>query len=387
MTIDSSPQPLLSTAQRQNYIVALTRVFSYQNRDGSWGRSLDGRVTYTSQAIQLMLALGINHSDPFIIKSTRWMEDHIQCGDPHWATRLEIGLKIGDFEKLVDDHHIDSFFADLEYDLNHPSEEARLDFFWHVIPTLLALHPYEENYVRRNGKLIPHEKVIARAMGYCESFRDDCITVKNQPNHTGLIALYLSSISDKEGYSNYKKTSSAMVNWLLESRIESSEGTNWLHGKGITSYVLMDLLGLPIDSSKLEAYIPKILKYLTPTTAGKVDGDIVTTFETKLHSESLYATMLVLRAMTEVLKRYRNSELNECLSEARYRYKKKSLFLKLSRFFYYHRTKFPVIISVLLCLGGGMLFAFGKDMVGSLVVSTGFASVIYVFFDWLNKAK
>lgn len=121
----------LSTLQKQNFVIALSRFFLYQNRDGSWGQgSIENKVTLTSQAIQLMHALRIGHDDKAFRKATRWMEDNIKKGNPHWATRLEIGLKIGEFEKLADDHHIDVFLSDLEVSLSstNPANKSQVLF-------------------------------------------------------------------------------------------------------------------------------------------------------------------------------------------------------------------------------------------------------------------
>ena len=97
----------LSPEQKQVYNSALATLLAYQNKDGSWGSSKEGKkedkenkITNTSQMIQLMLSLNVKADEPIFTKAVKWIEDEIEIGDPHWATEVEIELKIGNFKQL-----------------------------------------------------------------------------------------------------------------------------------------------------------------------------------------------------------------------------------------------------------------------------------------------
>lgn len=384
MKADPAAYTLLSATQEHNYVAALTRIFASQNTDGSWGRKSEYKVTLTSQAIQLMYALNISHDDLPFKKATRWMQDHVHRGDPHWATRLEVGLKIGEFENLVNDDYISAFLNDLEYDLSYPNEEARLDFFWHVIPTLIALHPNEESYVKRAGRSIPHDKVIECAMKYCRPYGDSYIAVLNQPNQTGLVALYLFTISNNTKYEKYRETVRSMINWLIMNYRDSEEGVHWQNSRGITSYILIDLLRCAPDNTEVQQIVPKILKYLTPNSNGSVKKDKVTTFGTELHSEQVYLMILVLRAMTEAIIKEHPNEIRRYYYEARKPHVR-AFFYRLSWRFSYHRNKIPIFICFILCIVGWFAYKEQSD-VGIMFLSTGLACILNILFDVI-KAK
>ncbi len=375
-------QGLLSTKHIFNYSAALKKVFLLQSSKGYWGRGkIENKVTYTSQGIQLMQALGISHTDKSMKKSIRWLEDNIDNVKVHWSTLLEIGLKLEDFRKLASDKVIFRFLDDLEYDLSHPKEEARLDFFWDVIPTLIALYPYEKEYENKRGKAIPHEKVIKKIIDSSEEV-GGTLTVQFQANHTGLAALYIATITDKEWEPEYKAKlydyKTEMVEWLLATREEDANRISWQKGKGITSYVLIDLLGCDLEEEMLKKYIPKIIRYIIPDTRGNVKKDKTPTYDTKLHAEPLYVSMLVLRAMTEVLKMENRSEINEIRNKISHYSWFESLIAKLTRLFYYNKKKIPMIIYTLLCVFGGIIYIFGdilciqsKDFIASLLITMG----------------
>ena len=385
MESEDARRILLSTEQEHNFSLALTRILSYQNRNGSWGLRSEDRVTLTSQAIQLMYALNYNHTNPAFKKATRWLEDHVQKGDPHWLTRLEVGLKIGEFDKLAADKYLDGFFDELDHDLNYPNEKSRLDFFWHVLPTLIALYPYEEQYIRRSGRSVPHDKVIERIKKYWECFGENYIAVKNQANHTGLVALYLSTICNKEEYKKYKDTYIAMTKWLISSRVENEDVVHWQHGRGITAYVLIDLIKCLPNDSKVQQCIPKIIEYIAPETNGWVKKDEIKTFNTKLHGEVLYVTIVSLRAMVEVLATNYPEQLRRFREEATVRFPIKRFLFKIFHFYSYYRKRIPIITSIAICILAGILIACGKTVSGFLFLPIGISCVLSIVFDWLAK--
>ncbi len=382
MDSGGSPDKYLSATQEHNYIAALTRVYLYQNRDGSWGRDAIEKVTWTSQAIQLMHALKLSHDDLIFKNAKRWMEDNVSFENSHWLTRVEVGLKIGDFEKLCEDGYIDKFISDLQYDLKNEVEEPRLDFFWHVIPTLIALIPYEDSYQKRTGNKVPHDKVIKRLEGFYQSHRDDYITIKHQTNHTGLVALYLFLLSEKSGNNKYKADSDKMIDWLLLNMCYSDEGIYWQDSKSVTSYVLMDLLKCIPNSSELKQNIPKILQYLTPSSRGSVKRDKVTTFGTKLHADPLYITILVLRALVEVLRMDDENDLSRIREAAKSPSSIQKGVFKVTSFFSYHRKKFPGIMTFFLCLIGFIIIKGHMD-VGLFFFSIAIGGAIGPIYNWL----
>lgn len=375
---------LLSTEQISHYSVALKKVLLLQSSRGYWGRGkVENKVTYTSQGIQLMQALGVDHNNKNFKKAIRWLEDNIGKVESHWSTRVEIGLKLGDLNKLATDDYIDHFLEDLEYDLNHPQEEARLDLFWDVIPTLIAFYPYEKNYEGKKGKVISHEKLIRRIIDISEDF-GDTITVQFQANHTGLVALYLSTISDKDWDPEYKKQlddyRDKMVKWLLANREENASSISWQMGKGITSYVLIDLIGCRFDNEQIKKYIPKIIRFIVPDSKGNVQRDKTTTYDTKLHAEPLYVSMLTLRAITEVLKMEDMDKISDIRNKVTNCFWAEALVARFAETFYYNKKKIPIIICVLLCILGGLLYKFKLEFFANLLLATGFSCLFTSFF-------
>ena len=370
----------ISTEQTRNYLTALKKVFLLQSQKGSWGRGdIENKVTYTSQAIQLMQTLGISHEEKSFKRAVRWLEDHVKNGEPHWPTRVEIGLKIGDFQKLNDDQYIDRFVDDLEYDLEHPEEVPRLDLFWDVIPTLIELHPHEKNYKRR----IPHKKVVDRIIKDSEDF-GNTITVQFQANHTGLAALYLKTIKDEAEGKEYEEKSYKMIKWILANREENANKISWQRSRGITSYVLIDLLKCDMEG-EIEKNIPKVVNYISPNTKGNVKKDNETTFGTKLHADPLYVSILVLRAMTEVLKMEDVSQLRDVQKEISNLSWFEALCARVTRFVYYRKKKVPVVICFLLSVVGIIFYFYKHEFLASLFVTIGASCAATLFFQWLEK--
>lgn len=376
---------LLSAKQEHNYNLLLTRILAYQNRNGSWGSKEKDKVTLTSQAIQLMYALGYNHENHTFKKATRWLEDHIQKGSAHWPTRLEVGLKIGEFEKLADDEYINDFLNDLNFDLENPDAPQRLDFFWHVLPTLIALHPYESDYAKRTGKHVPHDKIIKRIEGHSSIFADNYIVVKNQANHTGLVALYLATISQELAYEKYREKYEAMIEWLVANVIEVDDGICWQNSKGITSYVLMDVIECCPENDEIFQKLPQIIDYIEPDDNGNIQKDKITTFDTKLHGDSLYVSMLSLRAMVTVLAKKYPEEYNKFRNYNKNKFAFRNILFKLERFFSIHRKKIPSVLSVLITFAGGVAYCIGASVQGALILPIGLSCILASIFEWLRK--
>ena len=364
----------------------LKKIFLYQHKNGSWGRgSTENKIIYTSQGIQLMQTLGISHDAKSFKNAVRWLEDHVKNGEAHWTTRVEVGLKIGDFQKLFDDSYIKKFLDDLESDLMCPSEEARLDFFWDVIPTLIALHPSEKHYEELTNRTIPHEKIIARILDKSEDF-GDVITVQFQANHTGLVALYLSTIQDKLTDEKYRNLFDKMIRWIFINREETINTISWQNSRGITAYVLIDLLGCKLYENSIQKYFPKSINYISPNAKGNVEKDnVITTFGTKLHAESLYISMLVIRAMTEVLKMEDVNKLSEIRAVASNPTLWESWWAKTMRIFYYNKKKMSMIICFIMCIIGIICYFINQESAGNLLVTIGITCVLTKVFQLLEK--
>ena len=373
---------ILSTEQIANYSAALKKILLFQSSKGYWGRgSLENKVTYTSQGIQLMQALGISHNDKRFKKATRWLEDHVEEIESHWTTRVELGLKINDFQKLATIEDIDHFLRDLNYDLEHQEEKERLNLFWDVIPTLIALYPYENRIAELKNKVVPHNKVIERIIENSEDLGDTA-TVQFQANHTGLAVLYLSTIATDYSMLEYRDK---MIKWLFATREENASHISWQGGRGITSYVLIDLLSCGVEQNKLRKFLPKIIKFICPDSKGNVNRDIATTFDTKLHAEPLYVSMLVLRAMTEVLKMGDLNRISEIRNRAFNCLWYEAIFAKIKRLFYYNKKKISMIICLTLCIVGCIFYVLNKPFIASLFLTTGASSALAELFQKLRQ--
>ena len=386
----------LSPEQKQVYNSALATLLAYQNKDGSWGSSKEGKkedkenkITNTSQMIQLMLSLNVKADEPIFTKAVKWIEDEIEIGDPHWATEVEIELKIGNFKQLFSDKRGRAFFEALEHDYGKSGDdpadlpnEKHLDLFWHVIPTVIELLPYLDE-LKQLGYEIPFAAIDKHIEQFCRLYEGGCIAVNNHPNHTGLIALYYAKLSKCAGFEEYKAKSEAMARWLLECRINDTTGTNWLNSKSITAYVLIDLLN-SLDYAQISEHIDGIVRFLLPPSDGIFKGDKNTTFNTKVHAEWLYTTVLVLRAIAELMKVTGSTSFDTLFQEVKNN-KKLIISKKTKRFLKNLRRSIPFSLSILITLAGVICYCFGSDEAGQIIVSTGVAGALGIFFDWILK--
>lgn len=360
---------------------ALNRILANQNKDGSWGNKKVDKITLTSQVIQLFLSLGIKKTDPVLLKAFRWVQDNIEVGEEHWITELEIDLKMGRFDDVLEDQKsLDTFLNGLNHDLDYPNEEAHLNFFWHIIPTLIVFLPHYKEMQER-GIEIPFTKINEKIKDFCQVFGEDRIAVEHHPNYTGLIALYYHLLSDLSGFEKCKELSMAMCNWLMETRTENREEVFWLDSKSITSYVIIDLL-VCVDDKKIEPLLSKVTKFLIPNKKGIVGGDTKITYNTKLHSDPLYITILALRAISEIENFGNADSLRKCINEIK---KKKHVFFayRFSKFISKNLRKIPLIISFVLTICGIILYTFDIREAAQIIVSTGVAGALGIFFDWI----
>jgi hypothetical protein len=230
-------------------------------------------------------------------------------------SRVEVGLLLQDYSALARDKYIHSFMSDLTSDLEGlpGHSQGRMDFFWHGLPTLIALVPWERP-LRDDHKVqpIPYEAVSEALRRLAIEYRNDCITVLQKPNHTGLAMVYLATVAGKDGQPDTFQRVEGMHNWIVESRVKDDGLVYWSYSRGVTAYVLMDLLRAcdPLKRPVLDE-LRDILRFLFTDqhSDGALPGDRTRTFETSLHSESLYATILSLRAAAAALAKFEPATL------------------------------------------------------------------------------
>lgn len=299
------------------YTTSFAWLLAQQHRDGSWGPR-GTRVTHTAQMIQLLRVSGFRPDDPIFKKALRWLEDNVGPKSEHRWSRLEVALVTNNIHQDDVLSDLSDFLTQLNDDLDTPSgEPEHLDFFWHVLPTLIALAPHEDYLL---GKLalggVRHPDVLSKLLTYTTSFRPDCKTVLHRANHTGLAALYLNVVT-RHGRLEATSHRDAFVNWLIESRVPEGKKLHWHYSRGITAYVLMDLIllngAVPFDTQSL---VPPTMRYLQPGPQGYVVGDNLPTYDTSMHRRPLYATILSLRAAATVVSRVEPEALERWRREA-----------------------------------------------------------------------
>ena len=352
---------MLSQAEQQRFLQGVAWVVANQRRDGSWGRTKVEKITFTAHAIQLLQAMGYSRDTSTALRrAVGWLEAHVRPGEPHWYTRIEIGLRLGQGHELLNNGYLGTFIDELDYDLDHPDETDRLDFFWHVLPTLVAMRssPTTEALLH-----VPHDRVIERLATFTTSFRDDCATVLHSPNHTGLAAMYCHCISsDVDAAATMAKS---FVNWLLESKSSDSSSRlasndtslHWHYSRSITAYVLIDLLA--VSASQLtDADIHSIVRYLLPNDHGQVLADAHLTFQTELHRTNFYSTVLSLRAIVAAQRSTRPDYLPELRTLVESTYRARPIPTRAATTISQHSHRIPVAASGAVTASGGVLLLF-----------------------------
>jgi len=369
------------------YSTGLAWFLANRNRDGSWGIKKNERVTYTAQAIQLLISAHFDIEGRILKKAIRWMEDEVKPSSKHWYSRLEIGLLIGDFEKLATRGYLKRFLDDLNKIFVDNTKENTERFFWHFLPTLIALRLHEKRLNETINRRVPHKKVVEYLFKYMTQFRDDCITIQHKPNYTGLVALYLNGLSPIPICPDPKSKVKALVNWLIESKVVEKDTVHWFHSRGMSAYVLMDILMVSgEDSSPIDDVIYEIANHLAPNKKGYVSGDKSTTYETKLHAEALYATVLSLRGLATAIGRYYTvKELDKARNQAEDIYHNLPIFFRIGNSFHRNKSKIPWLLSSLFIILGIILIVLYHKDIGINLIFTAVGSFMGLVTTLLFK--
>jgi hypothetical protein len=385
----SSFRPVNETVQ-ERYEHILRWFLARQHRNGSWGSGND-KLTYTAQAIQVMHAAGFERDEKRVKKARRWLEDHANKQDKHRFSRLEVALLLGDLPRQESDsaaHELRDFLGALDSQLTNPAKLQIEDFFlWHALPTLIAMRPYEEE-LRKAGLIsdVPHDKV----MGTLQSITTVFVgggrrAVWGQPNHTGLAALYLHSIRDVKGLSpDPGELSNSMVEWLIEDRATGLD-FGWDHSHGITSYVLIDLVGVGADEHPdIRGELPEIVQFLAPSS-GPLPGDRRITFATALHTQPLYATALALRALSTVMSKYQPDDLRRCRSNAERMLRERSLPARAMDAARRRGSALPWALAALPVVLAAILWGFDASELGAMFGSAGIGALLALGLSRLQR--
>lgn len=386
---------ILNTRQEHIYGYALRNIVALQNRDGSWGNKQEA-VVLTAQAVQLMIALGYSLHTPNVQKALHWLDSNINKGDKHWTTLLEIGLKTERFNEFLREGDIQDFVDDLNKYFDDPMSSS-LDFYWDVLPTLIALFPYEDDYTKKTNEVIPHEKVINRINTECKDPDGIYMSIDYKPNNTGLVALYYMTIAKKRKFAGYKEKARAMIRWLIECRNiddndELGSGINWLGSRSITSYILIDLHRCLDNNDPIRKYFKDIIRFITPKENGLCSYDRYTTYNSNIHANPLYITILSCRAMAEVLRTTSPKSFDGIIEKMEDR----DFFKDLDYRWTYFKICNPGFMPYLICcavvligigivgtdLNGGVRF-----QIGLMIISAGVATAlsVYITTKYINN--
>ena len=303
----NSEDSLVMVSHERNYFTAVLQILDSQNEDGSWGDDQREKLTLTAHATQLLHSMGLTiDTSENLRKAVDWIGNNIPKGTEHWSTRLELGMILDQTRLLNVRKECKIYIGDLRTKLK--SDDIKDDdIYWDAIPLFIAALDYEEKHSVPIIKNIPHEEIIEKIKKryiYADE-KEEYITVQRKPNNTGLIALYLSKLSKKEGWSSFKGDAQKMYEWLLLTlQSEDDSRLHWSGSHGITSYVLIDLIRGDLDSKLLDKAMLKIVNYIAPDRNGHVEEDKIKTFNDPVHGKEMYVCMLVLRAMTEVFNEY-----------------------------------------------------------------------------------
>jgi hypothetical protein len=270
------------------YFESFSWLLDRQNRDGSWGRNWQQKAVYTPHGVQLFTQAGFPPDHPRFRASTGWLKKQISHNQrPLWYGRIPALASAGEIEWLIHNKDIALFLDDLD-------KSKIEDFFWYVLPIMISLN--------KAGHDAPYAEVAEQLRKFERAFGEDYVAVAHKPNHTGLAALYLHTVNPEA----HKDKVQRFVNWILVDRRQEDTGVvHWDGSIGITAYVVMDLVGLGLlYDPEITQLVEGCLSLFKPLPEGNMPPDrFTTTFDTSLHEDSLYTTLLALRAMATVLGR------------------------------------------------------------------------------------
>lgn len=276
---------------------SISWIFQFQNRNGSWSseisfsKNIEEKVTYSCQAINLLLELGVDENNPKIEKTIRWLNDNVKHNTKYRFSRTEAMLLTNRITPTLKED-LKHFKIYVEEFIKNPNINPEVQLFWQIIPVFIAILKRKET-IKIDGFYF-QEVLDLVFEKYINSY-DDCISVLNKANHSGLFALFLSEYDS----SKYESEIKSLLNWILQSHntINNSQ-VYWDSSIGVTSYVIIDINRLykKFNTNKFNGIIEPALDFIKPNKNGFVKADTTATFDTNLHEKELYTTILVSRA-------------------------------------------------------------------------------------------
>ena len=79
------------------------------------------------------------------------------------------------------------------------------------------------------------------------------------------------------------------------------------------------------------------------------------------------------------------SEISDILNGASHYSRFEALIAKFARTFYYNKKKIPMIIYILLCIVGGIFYAFSMEFLSSLLITIGASCLITHLSHFFDK--
>jgi hypothetical protein len=281
---------------------SISWIIQFQNRNGSWSseisfsKNIEEKLTYSCQAINLLLELGVDENNRKIEKTIRWLNDNVKHNTKYRFSRTEAMLLTNRITPTLKED-LKDFKIYVDEFIKNPNINPEVQLFWQIIPVFIAILKRKETL--KIDEFCFQEVTDLVFKKYINTY-DDCISVLNKANHSGLFALFLSEYNS----SKYVNEIQSLLKWILQSHntINNSQ-VYWDSSIGVTSYVIIDInrLNAKFNTNKFNGIVESALNFIKPSKSGFVKADTTATFDTNLHEKELYTTILVSRAFCSYL--------------------------------------------------------------------------------------